>query len=308
MAVAVCLGLAAPALGVTMSAPDSGSEAAFVSQTNSARADSGLAPLRVADDLTSIARQHAEAMASQQRLFDDPNIGQEVQDWQSVGENSGKGASVDAVQSGFMASAPHRANILGDYRDIGVGVVWTDSTLWVAEVFRQPQGTAVAPGPAPRSGPPTGAAANATVPAASSHPLRPVPTSVAPPAGGGAPPPAATAAVPAPATAPAPTVVAPRWRDVPIVFYAASASAVGPRVSDRGPPLAPRATAVILLLAVLVATGTVLARRARAGPAGTDVPRLVGGATLSSDAEGFGPATSLGVLRGVGLVGHVAGR
>ena len=306
---AVGLGLAAPALGVTTSAPDSGSESAFVSQTNSARADSGLAPLRVADDLTSIARQHAEAMAAQQRLFDDPNIGQEVQDWQSVGENSGKGASVDAVQSGFMASAPHRANILGGYRDIGVGVVWTDSTLWVAEVFRQPQSTAPAPGPAPPSGPPAGGVATGTVPAAAPHPVRPVTTTVVHPAGGGAPAPAATSAVPAPSVAPAPTVEPPRWRDVPVALSASPALAGRPAAPDRSPPLAPRASAVILLLAVLAATGTVLVRRSPADPAGLDVARLAGGtADVTGDAGGFGPPTSLGVLRGVGLVGDVAGR
>jgi hypothetical protein len=179
------------AVSAATSAPDPGSEAAFVAHINNARAAQGMAGLQVSADLVADARQHAEAMAADQRVFDDPGYESQVQGWQAVGENSGMGPSVDSVDQAFMASPPHRANILGGYSQVGVGVVWTGSTLWVAEVFRLPSSQPAASAPPPTS-PPTTAAP-------------PPPTTAAPPSSTTAAPrssPPATAAAPTRTTAP----------------------------------------------------------------------------------------------------------
>jgi hypothetical protein len=116
-------------------------------------------------------------MASQQRMFDDPALASHVQGGQAVAENSGEGPSVDSVNAAFMASPSHRDNILGPYSQVGVGVVWTGSTLWVAEVFRQPFPSA-SPQPAPTTAapitaPPTTAPPTTTLPVAVRAAARP---------------------------------------------------------------------------------------------------------------------------------------
>jgi hypothetical protein len=148
------VGAVSVARATSVSPPDPSAEAGFVARIGYERSSRGLPPVRVFDDLTSVARNHSEDMAAQQQLSDDQNLPTEVQGWQSLGGNAGEGPSVDQVHQAFMASPTHRDNILDPaFTDIGVGVVWTGSTLWVTEVFRQP----AAP-------PPTAAAASAVPP------------------------------------------------------------------------------------------------------------------------------------------------
>src|SRR5436305_14143438 len=93
-------------------AADSGTESQFVSATNSARASHGLHGYSVAADLTSVARRWAAHMAAHRQLAHNPSFTSQVCCWSHVGENVGVGPSVSAIQRAFMASSPHRANIL----------------------------------------------------------------------------------------------------------------------------------------------------------------------------------------------------
>ena len=115
-------------------------EAQFVAKLNAAREANGLRPYTVASDLTSIARQHSNAMASQGRLYHNPSLTSQVQNWQAVGENVGDGPTVDDIHTAFMHSPEHRANILDhDFTQVGVGVtVDSSGQVWVTEDFRQP--------------------------------------------------------------------------------------------------------------------------------------------------------------------------
>src|SRR5947208_3096543 len=195
--VAVLLGLAVLALSWTATAEaatrvDPGSEAGFVARTNGERTSRGIGALTVADDLVAIARQHSQEMASSGRLYHNPNLATQVQNWQAVGENVGTGPSVENVHVAFMNSPHHRANILNTrYTQVGIGVVWSGNALWVTEVFRQPAT------PRPVATPRAPVAAPRPAPAAASAPA---PSSPAPAA--------APAPASAPATAAAPAVVA----------------------------------------------------------------------------------------------------
>jgi uncharacterized protein YkwD len=101
-------------------------ESEFIAKMNSARQANGLAPYAVYSDLTSIARQHSQQMASRQELYHNPNLTTEVQNWQAVGENVGDGPTVDSIHQAFMNSPEHRANILDhDFTQVGVGVTIT---------------------------------------------------------------------------------------------------------------------------------------------------------------------------------------
>jgi len=122
------------------SASDEGDEWAFVALVNQARSDAGLAPLGVLGSLQDLARAQSGRMAEQHRLFHDPNLAADVAaalpDWQRAGENVGTGGDVNGLHAAFMASAGHRANILGDFTYVGIGVVHDPAgTTWVSEEF-----------------------------------------------------------------------------------------------------------------------------------------------------------------------------
>ncbi|MHB2023701.1 MAG: CAP domain-containing protein [Mycobacteriales bacterium] len=126
--------------------------AAFVADINQARAQAGLPAYAVAGDLSAIAADHSAAMAASQTLYHNPDLTTVVPDWQWVGENVGVGPTVSAINTAFLQSPPHRANILNvHYTQVGVGVV-VDSrgAVWVTEDFRQP----MAPAPQPTSSAP----------------------------------------------------------------------------------------------------------------------------------------------------------
>ena len=189
-------------------------EAAFLSATNAARAAAGLARYSVSSDLVSVARAHSRAMASSQTLYHNPALTTAVTNWQAVGENVGDGPTESDVQTAFMQSPEHRANILDrDFTQVGIGVtVDSHGTVWVTEDFRQPLAvTQAAPTP--------------------SHPVTQVATVVRP-------------------AAPAPTVVHPATprtparhpRAVPAQPKRAAASAVA---SSDGPSIEAMPTAPV---------------------------------------------------------------
>jgi len=55
--------------------------------------------------------------------------------WGVVGENIGKGPSVDTIVAAFMASPPHALNITADFTHIGVGLVEQGGSLWAVAIF-----------------------------------------------------------------------------------------------------------------------------------------------------------------------------
>lgn len=135
---------------VTIAGPE---EFLLLSQTNQARSQSGLGPL--SDDMAArnVARAWAVHMAATRGLAHNPYLASQVSQqvtpaWTALAENVGVGSSGANLQASFMASAPHRANILGDYNRVGVGAAWdTSGSLWVSVVFiKGPSIPYVAPG------------------------------------------------------------------------------------------------------------------------------------------------------------------
>jgi hypothetical protein len=132
-------------LSATGAAPASASttsdERAFFDLTNSARAQNGLGPLAWSEGLANIARAWSGSMAASQTLAHNPTLVDEINawitpNWQRIGENVGFGPSVDILQNAFLNSPPHRANILGDFNQVGIGVVRDgNGTVWVTLDF-----------------------------------------------------------------------------------------------------------------------------------------------------------------------------
>ncbi len=113
-----------------------GPEGSFVSRINASRAASGLPPLAVHADLVDDARAHSNRMMADGSIYHNPNLGSVTTGWDRLGENVGVGPSVDQLHDAFMSSSGHRANILGDFNYVGVGVaVESDTKIWVTVVF-----------------------------------------------------------------------------------------------------------------------------------------------------------------------------
>ncbi len=128
--------------GTAPAAASSGSdEQAFFDLTNAARAQSGLGPLAWSEGLANIARVWSGSMASSQALAHNPTLVGEVgawitPNWQRLGENVGFGGSIGNLQAAFMNSPGHRANVLGNFNQVGIGVVRDgNGTIWVTLDF-----------------------------------------------------------------------------------------------------------------------------------------------------------------------------
>jgi len=114
-------------------------EDVFTTKMNAARAAKGIPRLATRSHLVSVARQWAATMASQNKLYHNPQLTSDVNNWRYVGENVGYGPDALTVHVAFMNSPAHRANVLDrDYTEVGVGAVVRDGRVWVAEVFRRP--------------------------------------------------------------------------------------------------------------------------------------------------------------------------
>jgi cysteine-rich secretory family protein len=112
-------------------------ESCFYSATNHERTSRGIPKLSLASDLVSIARKHSEKMAADGTIYHNNNLGNEISgNWWAAGENVGMGPSCDSIQSAFMSSPGHKANILDrDYNQVGVGVAIKDNTIYVTVDF-----------------------------------------------------------------------------------------------------------------------------------------------------------------------------
>jgi Cysteine-rich secretory protein family len=150
------LGLATPVVGQAMSSAASATtvpatatttvqataEGQLLSLTNSARTKAGLPALVSSSTLVSLARGWSAHMAAAHALSHNPSLPSKVSGWYSIGENVGEGGSASQVQSLFMASSDHRANILDKlYNRVGIGIVRaSDGTLWITVDFEQTAG------------------------------------------------------------------------------------------------------------------------------------------------------------------------
>ena len=75
-------------------------------------------------------------MATEHRLFHNSSLPSQVKEWNVLGENVGRGPSIDAIHEAFMASPTHHAQIVAkDYRSFAVGVHEANGELWVTEIF-----------------------------------------------------------------------------------------------------------------------------------------------------------------------------
>lgn len=143
--------LAGSAESSSASTPES-SEFNFLQRTNEARAQAGLEPLRMSTTLVEYSRSHSERMRLAGKIFHTEDLSavaqQRVPRWQRAGENVGVGGSVESLHNALMNSPGHRANILGDYNYVGMGVVQESGRMYITQFFaKTPADLAVSNGP-----------------------------------------------------------------------------------------------------------------------------------------------------------------
>ena len=112
-------------------------EKCFMRKVNRTRAQHGQRRLNWDKQLGYVARRHARTMAVQGGVWHDQNLGRRITRWRSLGQNTGAGGRCRKLFRSFMASAPHRANILGRFRFIGVGIEYRGPYVYVQQLYEQ---------------------------------------------------------------------------------------------------------------------------------------------------------------------------
>jgi hypothetical protein len=144
-AVAALLGFVLPlSVAAPAHAADGPSESRLIIFVNQQRAAAGLPALLVNARLTTGARAWSDHMTATGTLAEDPNLTANYPpDWSGAAENVGMGSTVDSIAAAMWSSPPHRANILGPYDALGVGLDRRgDGTLFVTIEFIRSSTTA----------------------------------------------------------------------------------------------------------------------------------------------------------------------
>ena len=105
---------------------------------NRVRQNNGLRALRWDKQMGYVARRHARQMATNNSVYHDGNMGSEITRWRRLAQNTGAGRNCKSLFRSFMRSPSHRANILGTWRFMAVGIDYRGSpqaTRWDAIVY-----------------------------------------------------------------------------------------------------------------------------------------------------------------------------
>jgi hypothetical protein len=157
----IAVALAITGTAVQMSAPagattDPGAEGDFIARTNALRSSRGLGPLSVNGTLTAKAQAWAEHMAAVGAISHSNLPDGAPSEWRRLGENVGRGPSVDSIHNALVASPEHYANLTDPgFQQIGVGVVNANGTFYVSEVFMESASQPAPSAPAPRAATPS---------------------------------------------------------------------------------------------------------------------------------------------------------
>jgi hypothetical protein len=132
------------------SAGDPGAEARLLALVNQARAAAGLPALTTDGTLSARAREHALGMASAGKLFHQALSVLPQSCSGTRAENVGRADSADLVHKLFMQEPGHRADILGPFNKVGIGIAIVGDWVYVAQDFCAGNASAPARPPAPK--------------------------------------------------------------------------------------------------------------------------------------------------------------
>lgn len=117
-------------------------ERAFLQLLNDLRESKGLDGLVVDPALSATARSWSGVLAHRNGLAHDPGLRADLEStltsleyWTKVGENVGYGHSTQGLHDAFVSSSGHYRNMIGDYNEVGIGVVHARDRIWVTVRF-----------------------------------------------------------------------------------------------------------------------------------------------------------------------------
>jgi uncharacterized protein YkwD len=110
-------------------------ESCMMKKINKRRDRRGLRRLGWDRQLGYVARKHARKMGRSRTIFHDNYLGSRVTRWRRLGQNVGTGGGCKSLFKAFMRSSPHRHNIMGRWRHVGVGSARAGGRLYVMHVF-----------------------------------------------------------------------------------------------------------------------------------------------------------------------------
>lgn len=120
----------------TTTGPAPAMEDEFLSLLNKSRASNGLKALRRVEGVNNVAREWSHVMAVDNQLKHRSNLRSPFSgNWSSLAENVGVGYQARSLHKAFMDSPGHRANIMGNYDYVGIGVALADTRVWVTFNF-----------------------------------------------------------------------------------------------------------------------------------------------------------------------------
>jgi hypothetical protein len=118
-------------------------------QTNSARTAAGLPALKRNTAMDAVAQAWAKKMADAATMSHNPSYSTQIPSgWTRASENVAYGYKSNAVVNGWLNSPGHKANIMGDVTDIGIGYfVDAKGVAWSVQNFAK-YAASSAPAPA----------------------------------------------------------------------------------------------------------------------------------------------------------------
>uniref|UniRef100_UPI00272C932E CAP domain-containing protein n=1 Tax=Microcella sp. TaxID=1913979 RepID=UPI00272C932E len=156
--VLVALALLVGLLGSLISAPQAAradESGVIFSLLNQARNGEGRSSLERMAALDAVALEWAKAMAASGTLSHNQSLSSQIPGgWSFIGENVARGyPSGSAMHEGWWNSSGHRANMLGDFTDVGIAFLSAGGSTWGVQVFARygaslPPYSAPAPAPA----------------------------------------------------------------------------------------------------------------------------------------------------------------
>lgn len=133
MAVLLAAGMVTVATPSYAATPE---QAQILSDTNKARASSGLPALIANPQLDAVATAWAKQLEKNGTLSHNPNFSSQYPaGWTMAGENVAQGFPASSVVAGWMNSPGHRANILNSYTEIGIGFVEAGGKRFAVQNF-----------------------------------------------------------------------------------------------------------------------------------------------------------------------------
>jgi uncharacterized protein YkwD len=130
--------LVSSGIAITPAHAGTGLRSQIVQLTNDDRADKDRSALELDLQLSRYAKKHSQDMADAGEIFHTDDLAAKLKgnDWSAGGENVGIGPNLRDLEAAFMASTPHRGNILNrEFDHLAIGVVESDGNFWVTVIF-----------------------------------------------------------------------------------------------------------------------------------------------------------------------------